>query len=472
MEGSSLRQRSGRAERSTAKKGDSQHENEKDHLDFRPHEEPGKKAKGLPRDGGQTLADGEEGTHGNEEELLWRWMSLASVRSGWQKWKLILSCVRPQRDASRGLILCMLGCVVVLVIDRGINIILPLANKRVINSLMATEQSKGEVPPNWSLMVYYILLNTLHGGGFLGSLRQALWLRVAQNIRKQLHIKLFDKVMGQSLRWHIQKRTGEVTRIMDRGVNSVNSILSQVLFNLIPAVVDVSVAVVFFLSAFDFWTGLIVFGSMVGYLLSAIFLGKQRRTLRQTQNEAANQMHNTLLDALMNFETVKYHAAEKYEIERYSKNIDKVQEAELKTNMSVAVVQFSQRGMKNLGLLGGSLLCALRVSEGTFTVGDYILFVTYLGQVYGPLNTFGGYLRTLQQNIIDMDSLFDIIQQVPEIHDTPGAKDIEIVQGKVEFQNVNFHYNPEKEILKGVSFSIEPGKTVALVGHSGFSIWL
>lgn len=280
-------------------------------------------------------------------------------------------------------------------------------------------------------------------------------------------LKLFGHLHALSLRWHLGRKTGEVLRVMDRGTQSINNLLSYVLFNIAPTIVDIIVAIIYFIIAFDAWFGLIVFTAMMGYLLFTIHVTEWRTKYRRVMNERDNEARAMAVDSLLNFETVKYYGRELYEEQRLGTAIISYQEAEWKSLSSLNLLNSGQNIIITLGLLVGSLLCAYRVTLGMLTVGDYVLFASYLIQLYAPLNFFGTYYRLIQQSFIDMENMFDLLDVHQEVQDSPGAMPLNVVQGKIEFNNVYFHYTPEKPILRNVSFTVQPGETIALVGPSG-----
>ena len=260
----------------------------------------------------------------------------------------------------------------------------------------------------------------------------------------------------------------QVLRVMDRGTQSITNLLNYILFNIAPTLVDIAVAVIYFVIAFDGWFGLIVFTTMAAYILATIHITEWRTRFRREMNEKDNATRAKAVDSLLNFETVKYYGAESYEVERVTSAIVSYQAAEWRSLVSLNVMNLSQNVIISLGLLLGSALCAYRVVQGVLTVGDFVLYCTYIIQLYSPLNYFGTYYRMIQQAFVDMENMFDLLDVHPEIADLPNATPIVAGGGgRIEFQNVYFQYQPEKPILRDVSFTIEPGETFALVGPSG-----
>jgi len=209
-----------------------------------------------------------------------------------------------------------------------------------------------------------------------------------------IQVHFFEHLHALSLRWHLQRKTGEVLRAMDRGTDSINSILNYLLFSIFPTVADIIIAIVYFSWFFNGWFGLIVFLTMVIYLVCTFTVTEWRTKFRRAMNQADNEQRQQAVDSLLNFETVKYYANEKYETDRYASSILKYQKEEWKVTASVGFLNLIQLLIINVGLLAGSLLCVkMVVNHEGLTVGDYVLFTAYLMQLYAPLNYFGTYYR-------------------------------------------------------------------------------
>lgn len=234
-------------------------------------------------------------------------------------------------------------------------------------------------------------------------------------------IDFFAHLHNLSLQWHLGRKTGEVLRILDRGRDSVNQLLSYVVFQIAPTIADILIAIVFFVTAFNMWFGLIVTVAMLLYLLSTIAVTEWRTKFRRQMNLADNEARSISVDSLLNFETVKYYNAEQYEVGRFRDAFVAYQALEWIASATLSLLNTVQNFVISGGLLVGSLYAGYLVSEGEFTVGDYVLFGTYLTQLYGPLNFFGTYYRLLQQAFIDMENLIDLFQQQTDIKDAPDA---------------------------------------------------
>ncbi|XP_028446216.1 ATP-binding cassette sub-family B member 6, mitochondrial [Perca flavescens] len=396
--------------------------------------------------------------------------SSSSLPSVWQgfgrKVKLLLPYVWPKGNAAlQGLVLL---CVGLLAAERLVNVLVPVYSKNIVNELSAGG--------GWTSMIatvcIYTLLKFLQGGGagtsgFISNLRQFMWIKVQQFTSRGVQVCLFSHLHGLSLRWHLERRTGDVLRSVDRGTSSINNLLSYILFSILPTICDIIIAIIYFVSYFNVWFGLIVFTCMVLYLTCTILITEWRTKYRREMNNQDNNAKSRAVDSLLNFETVKYYCAEDYEVHCFEEAIRKYQHCEWKSSASLALLNQSQNIIIGSGLLAGSLLCAYLVHEGQFQVGDYVLFGTYIIQLYTPLNWFGTYYRLIQSAFVDMENMLALLTEQKEVRDSEDARDLQLTAGQVEFDRVCFSYVPGTEILRDVSFTVEAGQTVALVGPSG-----
>ncbi|XP_041638151.1 ATP-binding cassette, sub-family B (MDR/TAP), member 6a [Cheilinus undulatus] len=364
--------------------------------------------------------------------------------------------------------LLVLFCLGLLGIERAINVFVPIYYKNIVNEL--TDGSSWNTVA--TTVCVYVLLKFFQGGGagasgFVSNMRSFLWIRVQQYTNRVVQVRLFSHLHSLSLRWHLGRKTGDVLRSIDRGTSSINSLLSYIVFSIFPTIADIVISIIYFITYFNAWFGLIVFVCMALYLTLTIIITEWRTKYRRDMNQQDNNAKSKAVDSLLNFETVKYYNAENYEVSRFEDAILKYQVSEWKTQASLAFLNQTQNLIIGSGLLAGSLLCAYFVTEGKFQVGDFVLFGTYIIQLYTPLNWFGTYYRMIQNSFIDMESMFKLFEEEEEVKDVVNAGNFLYKLGKVEFENVYFSYTNGKEILKDVSFIVLPGQTVALVGPSG-----
>ncbi|XP_029043529.1 ATP-binding cassette sub-family B member 6 [Osmia bicornis bicornis] len=386
-------------------------------------------------------------------------------KNAWYKIKTLSPFLWPK---SFMLQLRVIFCFGLLIAGRLINLYVPIYNSKIVDSVSATP-----ITFRWDLVLIYVAFKFLQGGGtggmgVLNNLRSFLWIRIQQYTTREIEVELFRHLHSLSLRWHLGRKTGEVLRIMDRGTDSISNLLNYIIFSIIPTIVDIIVAVVFFITAFNKWFGLIVFLTMSLYIAATIMITEWRTKFQRRMNLADNAQKARSVDSLLNFETVKYYGAESYEVDSYRKAILEYQVEEWKSMITLNILNTLQNIIVCSGLLAGSLLCLHMVvyNEG-LTIGGYVLFASYIIQLYVPLNWFGTYYRSIQKNFVDMENMFDLLRENEEVIDAPGAEPLVVKHGHVEFSNVSFGYTPEKIILKNVSFVAPAGKTIALVGPSG-----
>lgn len=390
----------------------------------------------------------------------------STFRNVFGKLRTLLPFLWPRKSAC--LQIYVLICVLALLAGRVVNLFVPIYSKKIVDSI--------SIPPfyfRWDLVAIYVFFKFLQGGGtggmgFLNNLRSFLWIKVQQYTTRELQLELFKHLHDLPLRWHLSRKTGEVLRVMDRGTDSIDNLLSYILFSITPTLVDIIVAVVYFVSQFNVWFGLIVFSTMVLYIIATIAVTEWRTKFQRRMNLADNEQKARSVDSLLNYETVKYYGAESYEVVSYRGAIVNYQAEEFKSLITLNMLNTLQNIIICSGLLAGSLLCVHMVVEtNELTVGDYVLFASYIVQLYVPLNWFGTYYRAIQKNFVDMENMFDLMRVDSDVRDAIGAPDLLVRRGAVEFKHVSFGYGPERLVLSNISFKVPPGSTVALVGPSG-----
>ncbi|XP_069472975.1 ATP-binding cassette sub-family B member 6 [Ambystoma mexicanum] len=427
----------------------------------------GIRAPGLPRRPYMLLVNEDERDVENRQPLVGQQPGNSSTWKDFRKkLRLVLPYMWP--SGSPWLQGVVVLCMALMGAERAINVFVPIYYKNIVN-----EMTEGAAWPTLAGTVcIYAGLKFLQGGGagstgFVSNLRSFLWIRVQQYTNRVVQTRLFAHLHGLSLRWHLGRKTGEVLRSVDRGTSSINSLLSYIVFSIFPTIADIVIGIIYFTSSFNAWFGLIIFICMTLYLTLTIIITEWRTKYRRDMNTRDNEAKSRAVDSLLNFETVKYYNAESYEVNRFDEAIARYQVSEFKVNGSLALLNQTQNLIIGLGLLAGSLLCAYFVTEGKFKVGDYVLFGTYIIQLYTPLNWFGTYYRMIQSSFIDMENMFELFNEEKEVKDAVNAGDLRFKSGRIEFENVHFSYLDGKEILKDVSFSVMPGQTLALVGPSG-----
>jgi len=273
--------------------------------------------------------------------------------------------------------------------------------------------------------------------GFMTNLRSYFWIRVEQYTTREVSVETFYHLHNLSLRYHLQRKTGEVLRVIDRGTSSISTLLSALVFNILPTFLDIGIAVGYFVAVFDFYFGLIVLVAMIGYMYLTVVLTEWRTQFRRDMIDTDNDARQKAVDSLLNFETVKYYGNEGYEVNRYRSAILAYQEADWKSQASLVALNTMQNVVITGGLLAGTLLAAYEVINGVLTVGDFTLFLTYMTQLYAPLNWLGTYYRTIQQNFIDMEKMLSLLEENIEVKDRPDSIELDVKRGELTFGRIS-----------------------------------
>ena len=298
-------------------------------------------------------------------------------------------------------------------------------------------------------------------------LRDVIFARVGQRALRQLALETFQHIHRLSLRYHITRKTGGLSRIIERGVKGVEFLLRFLLFSIGPLVLELAMISVVLFVVFDVWYLAVVAVTIAAYVWFTFTVTEWRVRIRKEMNDQDTDANQKAIDSLLNFETVKYFGAERREAARYDGAMERYVAAALKTSYSLAFLNFGQSLLITTGLVVLMVMSALGVERGELTVGDFVMVNAYMIQITQPLNFLGTVYREIRQSLVDMAEMFDLLEQPPEVSDRPGAKDLQVREGRVEFDDVHFAYEPERPILKGVSLVVNPGETVAIVGPSG-----
>jgi ATP-binding cassette subfamily B protein len=297
--------------------------------------------------------------------------------------------------------------------------------------------------------------------------RDGLFAQVAMNAVRRLAYMVFEHMHRLSLRFHLERKTGGLTRVLERGRNAIETIVRMVIMQLVPTVIELSFIIVVLLYQFDWRYVVLIVATVACYMVYTYFATEWRIGIRRRMNDSDSDANVKAIDSLLNYETVKYFVAEEREARRYDRAMARYEEASVKSYVSLAVLNAGQATIFTIGLAGAMVMCAYGIQEGTHTVGDFIMINAMMIQLYQPLNFMGMVYREIKQAVIDIENLFAILDRKPEIEDRPGALPLEVRRGAIRFDNVWFSYDPERPILKGVSFEVPAGRTVAVVGPSG-----
>lgn len=340
---------------------------------------------------------------------------------------------------------------------------LPFAYKNAVD-IMTT-------PANEAMMVALALVLAYGLGRFASvifdNLRNVTFERVGQDATRQFAEDVFQRLHRLSLRFHLSRRTGEVTKVIERGTKSIDSMLYFLLFNIAPTLIElVAVGVIFYIN-FGWELVAATALTVVSYIAVTRWITEWRTKLRAEMNDMDGQALSRAVDSLLNYETVKYFGAEAREEKRYSSATTAYAEAAIRSENSLALLNVVQSLITNLLMIGAMGFTVYGWSQGKLTVGDLVFVNTYLMQLFRPLDLLGWVYRTIRQGLIDMAAMFQLMDSEVEVEDRPGAPALAIKQPTVTFENVVFGYDPQRTILHGLSFHVPAGKQIALVGPSG-----
>lgn len=306
----------------------------------------------------------------------------------------------------------------------------------------------------------------LASSGF-GELRDAIFARVTQSSIRRVALQVFRHLHRLSLRFHLERQTGGVSRDIERGSRGISFLLNFMVFNILPTLFEIGLVTVILLINYDVWFALITLASVSVYIAFSLIVTEWRMRFRRTMNELDSKANTRAIDSLLNYETVKYFGNEDFEAGRYDRNLEKWQEAAIKNQTSLSLLNFGQGGIVAAGMTALLILAADGVVKGEMTIGDLVLINAYLLQLFMPLNFLGFVYREIKHSLTDMEKMFNILKNHPDVEDRPDAQPLMIQRGEVRFEQVDFSYNPNRRILHQISFEIPPGQKVAVVGHSG-----
>ncbi len=301
----------------------------------------------------------------------------------------------------------------------------------------------------------------------LQQLRDVIFASVSQGALRKLALRTFRHIHALSLHYHLSRKTGALSRIMERGVKGVSFLLRFLLFSIGPLLLELLLVGAILVTVFD-WRFLIVLVVTIAlYVWFTFAITEWRVRIRRQMNEQDNEANQRAIDSLLNFETVKYFGADSREADRYDQAMEGYESAALKTAYSLAVINLGQGVIINAGLVAVMVMAAQGVTSGEFTVGDFVMVNAYMMQIIMPLNFLGTVYREIRQSLVDMGEMFDLLEQPAEVVDKPDATPLVVTGGEVVFDDVQFSYDPERPILKGVSISIPAGHSLAIVGPTG-----
>jgi ATP-binding cassette subfamily B protein len=349
-----------------------------------------------------------------------------------------------------------------LVAAKALTLVAPYFYGRIVDSLSGTAQL---VAVPLAMVAAYSLARAV--SSVLNEVRDGLFSRVAQHAIRQVALQTFRHLHDLSMRFHLERRMGGLSRVIERGTKGIQFLLNFTLFNILPTIIEVTGAAIILHVAFGAAFSSITLFSVLGYIAFTVWITEWRTKYRRAMNTADAEANTKAVDSLLNYETVKYFSNETHESSRFDDSLARYQHAAVRSQVTLSMLNVGQQIVVNISLFVLLLLAARGVVGGTMTIGELVMINTYLIQLYIPLNFLGFVYREIKQGLVDMEVMFDLLVVSQEVADKPGARPLAVSRGAIEFDRVTFGYNPDRVILRDVTFSVPAGKTVAIVGPSG-----
>ena len=349
-----------------------------------------------------------------------------------------------------------------LIVAKLTNVGVPLVMKEVVDRL---DPSLQIVAVPVALLAIYGILR--FSTTLFQELRDVVFVRVSQRAIRRVALGVFRHLHSLSLRFHLERQTGGMTRDIERGTNGISTLLSYLLFSILPVLLEFALVAAVLMGRFDWRFAAITFGAVALYILFTVLVTEWRMEIRRRANELDSKANTRAIDSLLNYETVKYFGNEEFEARRYDENLRKYEDAATKSESSLGLLNMGQSLIIAAAVTALMLLAAQGVTNKSLTLGDLVLVNGLLIQLYIPLNVLGMVYRNIKQSLLDMDRMFRLLSEHREVEDRPGAPELPPGPATVEFRGVDFFYEPARQILHDVSFTIEAGHRVAVVGHSG-----
>jgi ATP-binding cassette subfamily B protein len=342
------------------------------------------------------------------------------------------------------------------------NITVPIVMKRIVDSL-TPPLALAAVPA--SLLIAYAVLRL--SSTLFNELRDVVFVKVAQRAMRRIALEVFEHLHALSLRFHLERQTGGLTRDIERGTRGISTLLSFMIFSVLPTLLEIALVTGFLIYKFDVWFGVITVGALVVYILLTFSISEWRTAHRRQMNEMDSKANTKAIDSLLNYETVKYFGNERYEARRYDDNLQRYERAVVTSETSLGLLNSVQAAVIALAVSLLMWRAADGIVTGGLTLGDLVMVNALLIQLYIPLNFLGVMYREIKQALTDMEKMFRLLGENREVQDAPGARPLANSGGAIRFEHVDFSYDPARSILKDVSFEVPAGHKVAVVGPSG-----
>ena len=353
--------------------------------------------------------------------------------------------------------------ILLLVAAKATNVTVPVFYKYAVDALTTEAATLIVVPV--ALLVAYGLTRVM--AQVFGELRDAVFAKVAQRAIREAGLKAFRHLHGLSLRFHLDRKTGAVSRAIERGTKGIEFLLNFTLFNVLPTLFEVVLVCGILWKFYGAAFALVTFAAIAGYITWTLSITEWRTKFRRLMNESDANAMTRAVDSLLNFETVKYFGNEEHEARRFAGALRAYERAAVASKTSLSLLNAGQGAIVAVGLVIVMVMAGNGVARGTMTIGDFVLVNSYLIQLYMPLNFLGFVYREIKQSLTDMEQMFGLLDQPAEVRDAPDARPLRADGGEIVFEDVSFSYDPRRRVLNGVSFTVPAGKTVAIVGPTG-----
>ncbi|MDZ4084868.1 MAG: ABC transporter ATP-binding protein/permease [Bdellovibrionales bacterium] len=384
--------------------------------------------------------------------------------TSWQTLKSLLPYLWPagRLDLKWRVVVAMLS----LLIAKSVNVSVPFFMKGAIDKLSLVVQGETVyISAAIGLTVAYAAARI--GQQLFSEFRDFIFARVTQFTQRQIGLRTFEHLHSLSLAFHLDRQTGGLSRVIERGTRGIQTVLQFMLFNILPTIVEVVIVSVVLFFTFGWQFALITMGTIAIYVWYTIAITNWRVKFRKEMMQKDTEANTKAIDSLLNFETVKYFGNETHEHKRFDRALEGYEAAAIQSQTSLSILNCGQGFIIAVGLVAVMVLAAQGVVAKTMTIGDFVAINTFLIQLYLPLNILGFAYRETTQSLVEMDKMFELLSVERDIKDLPDATALQLTNGAIEFKNVSFHYSADRPILKNVSFEVPPGKTVAIVGPSG-----
>lgn len=359
----------------------------------------------------------------------------------------------------------VVAALLALIVSKAITVYVPFLYKYAVDALSPKAGSSAVVFVPLALLIAYGVGRVLMVA--FAQIRDGIFAEVGQNAVRELALRTFRHLHALSLRFHLERRTGGLSRVIERGTKGVDFLLRFSLFNIIPTIIELVLVSVIFAYAFNIWYAVVTFTMVVIYIVFTFAITEWRTRFRREMNDLDTEANTKAVDSLLNYETVKYFGNEEHEARRFDRSMAGYEKAAVKTTTSLSWLNFGQTLIFTIGLTVLMIMAAYDIAAGVMTIGAFVMVNAYLIQLYQPLNMLGTVYREIRQALIDMETMFDLIEVPAEIVDMPNAPPLATTGGEIVFENVSFSYDKDRSILKDVSFRVPAGHTLAIVGPSG-----